>query len=125
MIPILEFNELDDFIAHLREEQDTDWTHLEIGHVSGEQDAHSIRGVTFYEIATRHLLSPSEYLVVRATTLLNTTNAQLQIDKHEASEHQTHTQLHANFEKVKAMLQQRGVCVRPGRWSSQPPEYLR
>ena len=125
MIPTLEFNELDDFITHLRQEQDTTWSHLEIGHVSGERDAHGIRGVTFYAIATRRFLSPAQYLVVWSTTLLNTTNVHLQMDKHEDPEKQTRTQLHANFEKVKSMLQERGLCVCPGKWSSQPPEYLR
>src|SRR5262245_1770758 len=101
MIALLEFNELDDFIAHLREEEQTDWTHLEIGHISGERDAHGIRCVSFFAIATRRFLSPMPYIVVWSCPILNTTSVHLQMDKHEAPEHQTHTQLHSNFAKVK------------------------
>lgn len=64
MIPVLEFNELDDYLAHLRDEQETDWTHLEIGHLSSERDAHGIRAISFFAIATRRFLSPTQYIVV-------------------------------------------------------------
>lgn len=125
MIPILEFNELDDFIGHLRQEQDTTWTHLEIAHITSERDTHGIRSVTFFAIATRRFLSPAPYIATWACSLMNTTSVHLQMDRHEPPEKQTRSQLHANFDKVKTMLQERGVHVRPGKWSSQPPEYLR
>jgi len=125
MIPLLEFNELDDYLAHLREEEQTDWTHLEIGNLASERDAHGIRAVTFFAIATRRFLAPMPYIVVWSCTLLNTTSVHIQMDKHESPEHQTRSQLHAKFDKVKQMLQERGFAVCPGKWSSQPPEFLR
>ncbi|MCC7162460.1 MAG: hypothetical protein IT331_08195 [Anaerolineae bacterium] len=125
MIPLLEFNELDDFIVHLREKQDTDWTHLEIGHTASERDAQGIRALSFFAIATRRFLAPAPYIVVWSCPIIHTTTLHLQMDKHEAQEHQTRTHLHANFDKVKANLQEHGLCVRPGKWLSQPPEYLR
>lgn len=125
MIPVLEFNELEDFITHLRQEEQTDWAHLDIGHSVGERDAHGIRGVSFYAIATRRFIAPMPYIVVWSCPILHTTSVHLQMDKHEAPEHQMRTQLHANFEKLRANLQERGLCVRPGKWLSQPPEYLR
>ena len=125
MIPILEFNELDDFVAHLRTEEQTDWTHFEIGHTTGERDGSGIRPVSFFAIATRHFLSPTEYIVVWACPILNTTSVHLQMDKHEKPEHQTRTHLHANLEKVKTQIESRGLSVRPGKWLSQPPDYLR
>lgn len=125
MIPTLEFNELEDFVAHLRDEQDTDWAHLEIGHTSSERDSHGIRAVSFFAIATRRFLTPAEYIVVWSCPILHSTSIHLQMDKHEAPEHQSRTQLHANFEKAKALLRERGLSVRPGKWSSQLSEYLR
>lgn len=125
MIPLLEFNELDDYLAHLRQEHDTDWTHLEIGHTTGERDQHGIRAVAFFAIATRRILSPTEYIVVWSCPILNTTSVHLQMDKHEAPEHQTRSQLHTNFDKVKQMLQERGLNIRPGKWSTESPSYLR
>ncbi len=125
MIPVLEFNELDDFAAHLREEEQTDWAHLEIGHTASERDSTGIRSISFYAIATRHMLLPSEHIVVWACPILNTTSLHLQMDKHETPEKQTRTNLHANLDKVKVQLELRGLKVRPGKWLSQPPEYLR
>lgn len=125
MIPLLEFNELDDYLLHLQQEEQTDWTHLEIGHTSSERDQHGIRAVAFFAIATRRFPAPAPYIVVWSCTLLNTTSVHLQMDKHEPPEHQTRSQLHANFDKVKQMLRERGFAVRPGKWSSKPPKYLR
>ncbi len=125
MISVLEFNERDDYFAHLREEQDTDWTHLDIGHITSERDTHGIRAVSFFAVATRRFLVPTQYIVVWSCPILNTTSVHLQMDKHEPPEHQTRSQLHANFEKVKVMFQDHGIAIRPGKWSSQPPEYLR
>lgn len=125
MIPTLEFNELEDFVAHLRGKQDTDWAHLEIGHTSSERDTHGIRTVSFFAIATCRFLTPAEYIVVWSCPILHTTSVHLQMDKPEAPEHQSRAQIHLNFDKVKAMLQERGLSVRSGKWLSQPPEYLR
>ena len=125
MISVLEFNELDDFLAHLREEEQTDWTHLEIAHITSERDQHGIRAVAFFAVATRRFFTPAPYLVVWSCALLNTTSVHIQMDKHETPEHQTRSQLHANFDKVKQLLQERGLMMRPGKWSTQPPEYLR
>ncbi len=124
MIPVLEFNELDDFASHLRDEEKTDWAHLEIGHTASERDSTGIRSISFYAIATRRFLNPAEYLAVWACPILTTTSMHLQMDKHEAPENQTRTQLHSNLDKVKVQLEIRGLKVRPGKWLSQPPEYL-
>lgn len=125
MIPTLEFNELDDYLSHLREEEHTDWTQFEIGHITSDRDAHGIRAVTFFAIATRRFPAPAPYIVTWSCTLLHTTTIHLQMDKQESPEHQSRSQLHANFEKVKSMLHEHGFSVRPGKWSSQPPGYLR
>ncbi len=125
MIPILEFNELDDFATHLSEEEQTDWVHLEIGHTVGERDSSGIRAVSFYAIATRRFLAPAEYIVVWACPILNTSSVHLQMDRHEPPEKQSRTLIHTNMDKVRARLEARGLKVCPGKWLAQPPEYLR
>jgi hypothetical protein len=125
MIPALEFNELDDFVAHLRDEEQTDWVHFDVGHTVGDRDSNGIRAISFYAIATRRFLAPAEYLVVWACPILNTTSVHLQMDKHEPPEKQSRTFIHTNMDKVRAQLEAHGLKVRPGKWLSQPPEYLR
>lgn len=125
MIPVLEFNELEDYVEHLRSEQQADWTHLEISHTSSERDAHGIRAVSFFAVATRRFYKPAEYIVVWACPILNTTSVHLQMDKHEPPGHQTRERISSNFAKVKFTIEGSGLQVKRGKWSSQPPEYLR
>ncbi len=125
MVPVLEFNELDDLIAYLEQEGQADWVHLELGHTASERDSTGVRAISFYAIVTRHFLTPSEYIAVWACPVLSTTSLHLQMDKHESPEHQTRTLIHGNLDKVKTQLETRGLTARPGKWMAQPPEYLR
>jgi len=115
----LEFNELDDYIAYLRDAtgRETPLTHVDITSVSGTPDKYGICEVTYYAALT-HLLV--DCIATTAIPLLHTTNFHLQTER-EAM----HAKLHENFDKVLAMLRERGLVVERGKWTVEPPAYLR
>lgn len=122
----LEFNEPDDYIAHLRAQTGAEQpsTHLEITSITGARGEHGLRGVTYYATLTQ-CFDPSAgsgqaYIAVCAIPILNTTNFHLQVEKGEMRD-----KLHANFDKVRARLESKGVVVERGRWSVEVPAYLR
>jgi len=114
----LEFIELDDYLAHLRSLNGDApvTTHCEIANIAGKPDKLGVAVVTYYAALTYRYL---DCIVTCAIPILNTTTFHL---KHERAE--THAKLHENFNKVRAMLTERGVNLVRGKWTLTAPKYL-
>jgi|GEM_PF-1495351 len=115
----LEFNELDDYIAYLRgaTHQETPLTYVDITSVSGTPDKYGIREVAYYAALTRPLV---DCIATTAIPLLHTTDFHLRTER-EAM----HAKLHEHFDKVCATLKERGLVLERGKWTVEPPAYLR
>lgn len=113
----LEFVELDDYLAHLRTLTNAPLTtHCEITNIAGKPDKFGIASVTYYAALTYRYV---DCIVTCAIPILNTTTFHLKNDHDE-----THAKLHANFDKVRAMLVERGVQVARGKWMLTAPIFL-
>jgi len=118
MTPYLEFVELSDYLAHLKERMEHT-TRLEITSTAGERGNHGLRGITYHAVASARF---SDYIAVCAVPIFHTTNFHLQAS---AERDETRGKVHANFDKVRAEIEQLGVHVARGKWMYEAPAYLR
>ena len=115
-ILILEFVELDDFLAHLKEDAQKH-VRLEIDVESGNPSGQfEVSGVRFRAVATAIVNGPHSIKVVARWehSLLLTNSLHLRIDRDESR-----SRLFENFDKLKAHIEERGFEVKRGMWSPQ------
>jgi hypothetical protein len=113
----LEFTELEDYLAHLRE-HDANATRLGITWQTGAADANGFRTVTYYAAATAQV---DDHIATYGTVIYQTLNLNLRVNDERARAHET---LHAKFDRVREELERAGVNVTPGVWRIQPPAWL-
>jgi len=109
----LEFVELDDYIHHLQEtigmfnpiKAEHPDTRIEITSTSGESDERGICSISYQAVLTRRF---EDHIAVCAIPLLQTTNFHLQVEKDALRAK------HENFDKVYAMLGERGLTIERG-----------
>jgi monoamine oxidase len=109
----LEFIDVEDYIRHLQENTFTPrlTTRAEI------TSKHGVCIVTFNAVLTRQF---ENHIAVCAIPLLQTTNLRLQTEMDALR-----AKVHESFDKVCAMLKERGLTVERGKWTIEPPAYLR
>ena len=115
----LEFIDVEDYIRHLQENTFTLrlTTRAEITTTAGERDKHGVCIVTFNAVLTEQF---EDHIAVCAITLVQTTNFHLQVEKETLA-----AQVRERFDKICAMLGERGLTVERGKWTIEPPAYLR
>jgi hypothetical protein len=120
----LEFTELDDYIRHLKErvgmfnptKAEHPDTRIEITSTSGESDERGIRLISYQAVLTHCF---EDHIAVCAIPLLQTTNFHLQTEKDALR-----AKVHENFDKMCAMLGERGLVLERGKWRLESPKYI-
>jgi hypothetical protein len=120
----LEFVELDDYIHHLQKtigrvnpiRAEHPDTRIEIASTSGESDERGIRLISYQAVLTRRF---EDHIAVCAIPLLQTTNLHLQME-----EDALRAKVRESFDKVCAMLGERGLVLERGKWRLEPPRCL-
>lgn len=126
MTEYLEFNKPEDYVAHLREREISDVT-LDIGTVSGEPSEHGFRAIAVYAVSTRRVSDPDgDYIAVWGQPIHSTSNFDLDTEKrgHPKQERSTAEIVEDRLGNVREWLEERGLRVSPGRWKTDPPDYL-
>jgi hypothetical protein len=123
----LEFIELDDYIAHLRERTNEGAplrSNIELGSVIGEKGLHGIRPISFCAVLT-HIFD--DHIACYAKTILFTTNYDLDFDDHRHKpEDKVRNKLQAIFEQYcKQLADEKHLTLTRGRWMFGAPEYLK
>ncbi len=114
----LEFVELSDYLAHLKERMEHT-ARLEITSTAGERGEHGLRGITYHAVASARF---ADYIAVCSVPIFHTTNFHLQAS---AERDDTRAKVHANFDKVRAEIEAQGLRVERGKWTVEAPAYLR
>lgn len=125
-IPIIEFSEVDDYVAYLQGHGRHN-THLDLSVVMGDSDKHSIRTVTFWAAASSRFceFDAGGYIATLGVPLLQTTNFDLDLERRNDPERPTRAKVRERLATLRAELEARGLKCEPGRWLNQAPVYLR
>lgn len=124
----LDFIELDDYCAHLAAHDRKD-TRLEISVTSGRPSRGkiSVTSITVYAVATCRIIEPdAAHIACWAQVILQTNNlnAQLERDLPE-EERKGRNAMLKGFERVREVLEKRGLRVERGKWTLTTPDFLK